>query len=141
MRSNALALLALVTLIFLIVPVTSNADWKQFDQTESMVIYLDLDKLIETENETYIIRNLVDFYLPQTAHPEGLQITFQSLIRYIEINCVTEETKTHRIEFFERVNGQGKMVLESIINSIWRSSQNESESTVFMNLVCGGRSA
>ncbi len=77
--TNALAhITARFFAIFALFPFHVIADWQQIDQTESMVIYLDIDNITKISEDKRGVKNLIDFFIPQVAEPSGKQITFQS---------------------------------------------------------------
>lgn len=127
-------------LVFVLKPCHSIADWQQLDQTESMVLYLDMDDITKITENKRGVRNLVDFFIPQVAEPNGKQITFQSFVREIEVDCETFKQKTLRIIFFERTHASGQEVYRSEINSEWRDNPPTTGSGLLIDLACMPRS-
>ncbi|MDC1311516.1 hypothetical protein N8Z26_03570 [Burkholderiales bacterium] len=126
--------------IFALMPCHSVADWQQLDQTENMVLYLDVDDITKISKNKRGVKNLVDFFIPQVAEPNGKLITFQSFIREIEVDCETYKQKTLRIIFFERTQALGAEVYRSEINSEWRDNPPTSGSGILTDLACMPRS-
>lgn len=126
--------------IFALMPCHSFADWQQLDQTENMVLYLDMDDITKITENKKGLKNLVDFFVPQVAEPNGKLITFQSFIREIEVDCETYKQKTLRIIFFERTHASGQEVYRSEINSEWRDNPPTTGSGLLVDLACMPRS-
>lgn len=122
--------------IFALMPCHSFADWQQLDQTENMVLYLDMDDITKITENKRGVKNLVDFFIPQVAEPNGKLITFQSFIREIEVDCETYKQKTLRIIFFERTHASGQEVYRSEINSEWRDNPPTTGSGLLVDLAC-----
>lgn len=122
--------------IFALMPCHSVADWQQLDQTENMVLYLDIDNITKITENKRGVKNLVDFFVPRVAEPNGKLITFQSFIREIEVDCETYKQKTLRIIFFERTHASGQEVYRSEINSEWRDNPPTTGSGLLVDLAC-----
>ena len=139
--TNALAhIAARFFATFALVPFHAIADWQQIDQTESMVIYLDIDGITKISEDKRGVNNLIDFFIPQVAELNGKQITFQSFVREIEVDCRTYKQKTLRIIFFERTHASGQEVYRSEINSEWRDNPPTTGSGLLVDLACMPRS-
>ena len=117
----------------------ASSDWVQFDQTENMVVYLDLETVTQSGPDIWIIDNLVDFYLPQVAHPVNESITFQSFVRRIEIDCAKRRQKTLDIVFYERVGAGGSEVFRAEINSTWKPTPPGMGNALLVDMVCHSR--
>ena len=115
------------------------AEWQQLDSNDQMVIYLDIDNIEYIDQDRRKIQNLVDFYLPQVAHPNGSQITFQSFIRNIEVNCGTHRQKTLDIVFYKHTNARGEEVYRSQINADWSEIPRSAGNALLVDLACAPR--
>jgi hypothetical protein len=123
-------------LFLALIPQPGIAEWHQIDHTEHMVVYLDVDNISHTDSTKRSVRNLVDFFIPQVAQPDGHQITFQSFVREIEVDCDTHQQKTLNIIFFERINASGREVFRAEINAAWRINPSTTGNTSLVNLAC-----
>ena len=112
------------------------AEWYKIDQTENMVMYLDVGNVSLIDSTKRGVRNLVDFNIPQVAHPDGKQITFQSFVREIEVDCNTHQQKTLNLVFFERINASGREVFRADINSTWHTTSRKIDGASLIDLIC-----
>ena len=120
--------LVLITLNFVLIPISSYSAWFKLFSSNSADLYLDTSSIIKRDRSIFFSQ-IVNYKKPQRGSILSHKV-------YSEINCTNLRIRDLKHEVFKKKMGLGKKLQKNNFNKKWRNTKNGTSENFLNKILC-----